>query len=360
MNELIKLSTGKEIGGNSGTYIIAEIGINHNGSFDIAKKLIIESAKAGVDAVKFQKRDAGEIMISSKINQNPIGYLSKNENDISKEQPKYGSWSYPDLRVELSEKDFIELQKISKNEGVDFFASPWDEKSLNFLVQINVPVIKIPSVEIKNLNFIEKCSQQKKPIILSTGTANQEDVDKALSILKKNCNEIILLQCTSSYPSKFNEIDLNVINTFKNKYKIPIGFSGHEPGINVAIAAVSIGAKVVEKHVTLNKNMNGTDHLASIDMAELKKMVDGIREVEKAMGGFKKVNYKSEEVLVSILGKSLVMKKDIKKGSKITEDNLTTKGPPTGIRAEKFYEVLGKKILKDKKKDEILFQGDIE
>ena len=359
MKNLIRLKSGRNIGADSSAYIIAEIGINHNGSKEIAKKLILESAKAGVDAVKFQKRDASSIMIKKNINNNPIGYLSKNENDISTEQPKYGSWSYPDLRVELSDDDYIELQKFSSENGVDFFASPWDEKSLDFLLKINVPIIKIPSVEIKNLSFLEKCSNAKIPIILSTGTATQEDVDIALKILSKNNDKIILLQCTSAYPSKLDEIDLNVISTFKKKYSCPIGFSGHEPGINIPIGAVAMGAKLVEKHVTLNKKMNGTDHLASIDMKELEQMVAGIRQVEKALGGYDKKNYKSEDVLVSILGKSLVANKALKNGHIITKDDLTTKGPPSGIRADKFFEVIGKKIITDKEEDEIIFPGDI-
>mgnify|MGYP001372744346 CR=1 FL=1 len=360
MKNIITLKSGKKIGGDSPTYIIAEIGINHNGRFDIAKKLIEESAKAGVDAVKFQKRDAESIMIKKNINKDPIGYLSKNENDISSEQPKYGSWSYPDLRVELSDDDYIELQKISFKNGVDFFASPWDEKSLEFLINIDVPIIKIPSVEIKNLSFLEKCSQSDTPIILSTGTATQKDVDQALDILKSNNDSVILLQCTSAYPSKLDEIDLNVINTFIEKYSCPIGFSGHEPGINVPVGAVAKGAKLIEKHVTLNKKMNGTDHLASIDMSELTQMVNGIREIEKALGGYKKNNYKSEEILVSILGKSLVAKKNLKIGHIISEDDLTTKGPPTGIGADKFYEIIGKKIINDKEADDTIFPGDID
>ena len=132
------------------TYVIAEIGINHNGKFDLAEKLIVKSAKAGVNAVKFQKRDANSIMIKEKINPNPVGYLSKNEKNISKDQPDYGNWSYPDIRLELTDNEYYKLQKVAKNEGVDFFASPWDEKSLKFLIELKVPIIKIPSVEIKN------------------------------------------------------------------------------------------------------------------------------------------------------------------------------------------------------------------
>jgi N,N'-diacetyllegionaminate synthase len=359
MNKEIKTKN-FEISENSPTYIIAEIGINHNGKFNLAEKLIVESAKAGVNGVKFQKRDASSIMIKQKINLSPVGYLSSDENDISTDQPEYGNWSYPDIRLELKDEDYIKLQKVADNEGVDFFASPWDEKSLNFLKEINVPIIKIPSVEIKNFELLEKYSKCGKPLILSTGTATQSDIDAALKVLKDNTNNIILLQCTSSYPSKFNEIDLKVINSFKNKYGCLVGFSGHEPGINVAVGAVALGAKVIEKHVTLNKNMNGTDHLASIDMVELKNMVNAIREIELALGTDKKTKYKSEDVLVSILGKSLVAKNSLKSGSIIKKEDLTVKGPATGISSEYFYKVIGKKILKDKSEDEILFHGDIE
>jgi len=358
METNIKTSN-KTISEKSATYIIAEIGINHNGSYDLAEKLIIESAKAGVDAVKFQKRDAKSIMINKNINPNPKGYLSKNETDISTDQPEYGSWSYPDTRLELSEQDYKKLKKVADKLNVDFFASPWDEKSLNFLIELGISIIKIPSVEITNYDYLEKFANTKLPIILSTGTANEEEVDKALKLLSKNNNKIILLQCTSSYPSKFEEIDLNVIQSYKEKYKCIVGFSGHEPGINVAIAATALGAKVVEKHVTLNKNMNGTDHLASIDMVELKEMVNGIRQIEKALGSKKKKKYKSEEVLVSILGKSLATKYPIKAGSILKKDDLITKGPPSGIRSKNFYNVIGKKLLKDKDGDEILFPDEI-
>ena len=358
MNINIKTAN-RTINDSSPTYIIAEIGINHNGRYDLAEKLIVESAKAGVDAVKFQKRDAKSIMIHKNINPNPIGYLSKDENDISTDQLKYGSWSYPDTRLELSEEDYQKLKNVAEKLNVDFFASPWDQKSLEFLMKLGISIVKIPSVEITNYEYLKKFSKINIPIILSTGTANEEEVDKALDILSKNNDKIILLQCTSAYPSKFEEVDLNVIQSYKEKYKCLVGFSGHEPGINVAIGAVALGAKVIEKHVTLNKNMNGTDHLASIDMRELKEMVDGIRQIEKALGSKKKQKYKSEEVLVSILGKSLATKKVLKAGSILKEEDLISKGPPTGISSSKFYEVVGRKLIKDKEADEILMPEEI-
>lgn len=350
----------KIIGHNRPTYIIAEIGINHNGSMEIAKQLISESAKAGVDAVKFQKRTAKSIMVENNINKNPIGYLSKSVNDISTDQPKYGSWSYPDLRVELSEDNFKELQQYSQNLNVEFFASPWDEESLDFLLSIKVNLLKIPSVEITNHQFLEKFSKTNLPIILSTGTANMENIDKALEILSRGNSEIMLLQCTSAYPSVYNEIDLNVISTFLEKYDNIIGYSGHEPGIHIPVASVAMGARIVEKHVTLNKKMNGTDHAASIDMNELKEMVRCIREVEMAFGSKIKKKYSSENPLINVLGKCLVTTRKIQAGTIITEDMITTKGPFVGIPAANYYDIIGKKILKNKEQDQTLVEEDIQ
>ena len=228
------------------------------------------------------------------------------------------------------------------------------------MIELKVPLIKIASVEIKNYQFLEKLSKSDIPLILSTGTADEKEVDAAFKLLKKNSNNIILLQCTSAYPSKFEEIDLNVINTFKKQYNCIVGFSGHEPGINVGVSAVALGAKVIEKHVTLNKNMNGTDHLASIDMTELSNLVKGIRQIEKALGNNIKQKYESEDVLVSILGKSLATKRKMNAGDILKKEDLIAKGPPTGISSQKFYEVIGKKLLKDKKADQILMPDEIE
>lgn len=357
MNREIKVGN-SIIGHNHPTYIIAEIGINHNGSMDIAEQLIVESAKAGADAVKFQKRNAESIMIKERINSNPIGYLSSSVDDISTDQPEYGSWSYPDSRVELTKENFIELQRISKDNNVEFFASPWDEESLDFLLELDLNILKIPSVEITNYEFLEKFSKTNLPIILSTGTALMEDVNKALEILNKGGSEIIILQCTSAYPSTFSEIDLNVIKTFKDSFDNIIGYSGHEPGVHIPVAAVSMGARIIEKHVTLSKEMNGTDHAASIDMSELKEMVNCIRETETAFGSYEKRKFESENPLINVLGKSLVAIKDIKAGSVIDQSMITAKGPFEGIPASKYYDVIGKKIVNDKKADQLLFEED--
>ncbi len=350
----------KAIGKNCPTYIIAEIGINHNGSFELAKQLIEESAAAGADAVKFQKRDAESIMIKSRLNENPVGYLSKSVDDISTDQPEYGNWSYPDHRVELTKKNFIDLKKVADDEGIEFFASPWDEPSLDFLLEMDLNILKIPSVEITNLPFLEAFSKTNVPIILSTGTANMSDVEKAVGILSKSKSEIILLQCTSAYPSEFKDIDLNVIQTFLQKFDNIIGYSGHEPGVHIPVAAIAMGARVIEKHVTLNKKMNGTDHAASIDMQELNLMVKSIREVEQAFGSFEKRKFESENPLIGVLGKSLVTTKAIKSGSILGKDMVTTKGPFEGIPASEYDHYLGKTLKIDKDQDEILLPEDFD
>ena len=262
--------------------------------------------------------------------------------------------------VELSEENFRDLQQFSEEHNVEFFASPWDEESLDFLLELNLNILKIPSVEITNYEFLEKFSKTNLPIILSTGTALMKDIDKALEILSKGNSDIMILQCTSAYPSKFDEIDLNVIKTFIKKYDNVIGYSGHEPGVHIPIAAVSMGARLVEKHVTLNKKMNGTDHAASIDMDELEEMVKCIREVEVAFGSSEKRKFESENSLINVLGKSLVTTQDIKSGAVIDESMLTTKGPFEGIPASEYYNVIGKKLKNEKKADQILFIEDFD
>lgn len=356
-----EITVGKRaIGKNCPTYVIAEIGINHNGSFELAKKLIKESAAAGADAVKFQKRDAESIMIKSKLNPSPVGYLSKSVDDISTDQPEYGNWSYPDHRVELTKENFIDLKTIADDEGVEFFASPWDEPSLDFLLEMNLNILKIPSVEITNLPFLEAFSKTDLPIILSTGTANMKDVEKAINVLSKGKSEIMLLQCTSAYPSEFKDIDLNVIKTYLEKFENIIGYSGHEPGFHIPVAAVAMGARIIEKHVTLNKEMNGTDHAASIDMQELQIMIKSIREVEQALGSSEKRKFESENPLIGVLGKSLVSKKAIKSGSILKKDMVTTKGPFQGIPASEYDLYMGKRLNTDKGPDETLFPEDFD
>lgn len=358
MNEIVLKR--RRIGKGHPTYVIAEIGINHNGSVTLAKELIEKSARAGVDAVKLQKRDADSIMIKSHLNANPVGRLSQSANDIVEGGPAFGNWSYPDIRLELKDEAYPVLKKFSDDLGVDFFASPWDKKSIDFLVDLGVEILKAPSVEIRNPVYINDIARAGLPIILSTGTATQADVDRAVAQITKINPKLIVLQCTSAYPSVMTEIDLHVIQTFRDRYHLPIGFSGHEPGVHIPVAAVALGACVIEKHVTLDRRMNGPDHGASINMEELAEMVRQIRDVEKALGTPDKKHYDTEKVLESVLGKSVVSLTRIPSGSILKAEMLTAKGPNRGIPAEKIFELVGKKAVLDIPEDSLILPEHIQ
>lgn len=349
----------RKIGKGQPTYVIAEIGINHNGRMNLAKELIERSAEAGVDAVKFQKRDAHSVVIASNYNPNPVGRLSKTADDIAEDAPTFGNWSYPDKRLEFSEADYRELKQFANKRHVDFVASPWDEKSTDFLVDLGVPFLKIPGVEIKNPVYLEYVAKTKLPLIMSTGTADMHEVDQAVSLIRKYNTNLCLLQCTSAYPSRFEEIDLRVMDTLQGRFKVPVGYSGHEPGIHVPIAAVARGACVIEKHVTLNRKMSGPDQSASIEMDELKTMVQHIRDVEKALGTIQKKHYTSEDALVKAIGKSVVSTRHIPAGTRITKDMLTTKAPSTGIAPSKLPKLIGKHAVEDIESDSVIRQNQI-
>ena len=344
----------RTIGKGHPTYIIAEIGINHNGSVELAKELVRASAEAGCDAVKFQKRDAPSIMVASKINKNPIGRLSKSADDIVEEGPAFGQWSYPDIRLELPDEAWTELKSYSQEQGVDFFASPWDRPSVEFLLKLGVSLLKVPSVELRNREFLEDVASAGLPLIVSTGTSTIEDVDRAMKILGDKGAQVCLLQCTSAYPSKMEEIDLNVIKTLEERYDVPVGYSGHESGIHVAVAAVALGACVIERHVTLDRRMNGPDHAASLNMDEVAAMVSQIRDIEIAMGSPSKKHYESEKPLENVLGKSVVTRTKVAKGTVLSREHLTAKGPATGIPIADLDRVIGKRVVKDVDADSLL------
>lgn len=349
----------RKIGNGQPAYVIAEIGINHNGRLNLAKEFIRRSAEAGADAVKFQKRDARSIMIASRINPHPVGRLSKSASDIATGAPSFGNWSYPDLRLELSERDYRELKKLADKLRIDFVASPWDEKSTDFLVGLGVKFLKIPGVEIKNPSYLEYVAKKKLPLIMSTGTANITDVDRAVALVRKYNARLCLLQCTSAYPSRFDQIDLRVMRTLRDRYHLPVGYSGHEPGVHVPVAAVALGACVIEKHVTLNRKMSGPDQSASVEMSELAEMVRHIRDVRLALGHAEKKHYKTEDALVSVLGKSVAAAVRIPAGAVLTREMLTAKGPSTGIPALKLSELIGKRARVDIAADTLILPSQI-
>lgn len=270
------------IGEGEPVYIIGEIGINHNGSIDIAKKIIDGAAAAGCDAVKFQKRTP-ELCVPS------------DQWYIERDTP-WGRMTYIEYRhkIEFKEKEYEIIDKYCKEKNIQWFASPWDEQAVNFLEKFNPVCYKLASASLTDNYLLKKVKSTGKPIMLSTGMSTLEEIDKAISV--SGTDNLMLAQSTSSYPCKLEELNLKVISSFKEKYpNVPIGYSGHETGLAPTLAAVALGATFVERHITLDRAMWGTDQAASVEMVGMARLVKDIRDIEKALGdGVKKV-YNSEK-----------------------------------------------------------------
>ncbi|HDZ5066284.1 TPA: N-acetylneuraminate synthase [Campylobacter jejuni] len=329
------------------TLIIAEAGVNHNGDVNLAKKLIEIAANAGADFVKFQSFKAKNcISIKAKKAAYQLKTTASDENQFQMVQ-----------KLELSPKAHQELISHANKCGIAFLSSPFDLESIELLKELGLNIFKIPSGEITNLPYLKKIAKLNKKIILSTGMANLSEIEEALNVLCKNGTKrqnITLLHCTTEYPAPFNEINLKAIQTLKDAFKLDVGYSDHTQGIHISLAAVALGSCMIEKHFTLDKNMPGPDHKASLNPDELKMLCTQIRQIEKAMGdGIKKAS-KSEQKNISIVRKSLVAKKDIPKGEKFNHENLTTKRPANGISAMRYEEFLGKIATKNYKKDELI------
>lgn len=325
-------------------FIIAEAGVNHNGSLDLAKKLVDVAKIAGVDAVKFQTFKAEDVVTKSA---GMAEYQKKNtgKNESQLEMIK---------KFELSYKDFLELKKYCDNKKIVFLSTPHTQDAVDFLDSI-MPLYKIGSGDLTNLLFLKKVANKKKLIILSTGMANILEVKKAIETIK-NCgnNQIIILHCTTNYPCPAEEVNLKAMITLQKEFNLPVGYSDHTEGILASIMAVSMGACVLEKHFTLDKNLSGPDHKASLNPQELKEMVLAVRSVEKFLGNGVKKPTKSEEKIKKIVRKSIVAKIDIKKGQKISLENIAFKRPGTGISPEFASNIIGKTVKKDIKKEELI------
>ena len=276
-----KVSVGKKaIGAGEPVYIIAEIGINHNGDIETAKQLMDVAVETGCDAVKFQKRTP-EICVPEEQKSTP------------RETP-WGSMTYFEYkkRIEFEQKEFEQIDAYAKQIGIDWFASPWDVPSVDFLEGFDVPCQKIASACLTDSELLTAINKTKTTTILSTGMSSMQEIDKAVSLL--NDVPLAIAQATSTYPAEASELNLRAIQTFAEKYKVPVGYSGHERGLQVTIAAVALGATFIERHITLDRSMWGTDHSASLEPEGLKKLVRDIRIVELALGDGKKKVYESE------------------------------------------------------------------
>ena len=257
------------------TYIIAEIGINHNGSLDVAKKLIDISAAAGCDAVKFQKR-------------NPDVCVPEHQKSVMRDTP-WGKMTYLDYKykVEFGKEEYDEIDKYCKEKNIAWSASPWDLDSLEFLNQYNIPFIKLPSAMLTNHDLLKAACKTNKKIIISTGMSSEKEVNTALFTLSTHAKDFAVLHCNSTYPAPIDELNLSCIQTLKNKFNCEVGYSGHEFRLGTSVAAVYLGASIIERHVTLDRTMWGSDHMSSIEPQGLFKLVSGIRELEKSFGNGK-------------------------------------------------------------------------
>ncbi|UWG97849.1 N-acetylneuraminate synthase [Dehalobacter sp. DCM] len=326
-------------------FIIAEAGVNHNGDINLAKKLIDAAKTAGADAVKFQTFQAENLV--SKVAQK-ADYQKQTtgaeENQLAMIK-----------KLELSFDDFRELKKYCDQKEILFLSTPFDYDSIDFLDSLGMPIFKAPSGEITNLPYLIRIANTGKPVILSTGMSDLDEVGLALKALQNNgAGPLTLLHCHTQYPTLFGDANIKAMLTLKEHFGVEVGYSDHTLGIEAAVAAVALGAAVIEKHFTLDKNLEGPDHKASLNPKELKAMVSAIRNIELALGdGLKRVS-KSEEPNKQAARKSIVAKRHIAKGEVFTQDNLTVKRPGNGISPMKWFEVLGLRATRDFCEDELI------
>lgn len=326
------------------TLIIAEAGVNHNGSLELAKRLIDEAKKAGADIVKFQTAKLDSLVSKSA---EMADYQKKNTGveESQKDMLK---------KLLLDFEDFRELKKYCDNLKIQFLSTPFDIDSIHFLNDLQ-EIWKIPSGEITNYPYLVEIARTGKEIILSTGMSTMEEIDGAMKVLKTNgAGKITLLHCNTDYPTSMKDANIRAMLTLKDIFGCSVGYSDHTEGIEVPIAAVALGAEVIEKHFTLDRNMEGPDHKASIEPDELSSMIKAIRNIEEALGDGIKRPSDSETGNITIARKSIVAKRDIMTGEIFSEENITTKRPGTGISPMRWPEILGKTAVRDFKEDELI------
>lgn len=330
---------------NNSTFIIAEAGVNHNGSFELAKKLVDKAVWAGADCIKFQTFNSKNLVSK---NAQKAEYQKKTTDS---------SESQLDMlkKLELSKEEFVELRDYCNQKEIMFLSTPFDLESIDFLASIGVRTWKIPSGEITNYPFLRAIGKRKESVIMSTGMCTLDEVRDTIKVLKDfGTTDITLLHCTTEYPAPYDSVNLNAMLTLQNEFAFKVGYSDHTNGIEIPVAAVAMGATVIEKHFTLDKNMEGPDHKASLEPDELKQMVQSIRNVEAALGDGTKQPSDVEKKNIAIARKSIVAACDIKKGEMFTEENLTAKRPGNGISPMNWAEVLGKIAKRDFSEDELI------
>ena len=326
-------------------FIIAEAGVNHNGDMNLAKKLIDAAKSAGADAVKFQTFKADRL-VSKAAQKADYQKKTTGADESQLEMLK---------KLELSISDFKDLKKYCEEKEILFLSTPFDLESIDFLESLNISIYKVPSGEITNLPYLIKIASTGKAVIMSTGMSDLDEVALALEVLRNyGAGTITLLHCNTQYPTPFEDANIKAMLTLKERFGVAVGYSDHTLGIVAPIAAIALGATVIEKHFTLDKNMEGPDHRASLDPQELKAMVTSIRNIEIALGDGIKRPSVSETPNKEVARKSIVAKRNIAKGEILTEDNLTVKRPGHGISPMKWFEVLGTSAERDFYEDELI------
>jgi len=325
-------------------FVIAEAGINHNGELKLAKKLVDAAKDAGADCIKFQT------FISKNL-------TTKNASKAEYQKQTKSEESQYDMlkRYELSFDEFSELSRYCQDKNIEFLSTAFDFESIEFLKSLDMKRWKIPSGEITNLPYLIKIAKLNKPVILSTGMSTMDEIKKAVSVLRENgTGEITVLHCTTEYPAPFSDVNLKAMLTIKKELGVKVGYSDHTKGIEASIAAVALGASVIEKHLTLDKNMEGPDHKSSLEPNEMKAMIRALRNIELALGDGIKKPSESEKKNICVARKSIVAKRYIQKGEIFTEENLTVKRPGNGISPMQWFEVLGRRAVRDFQEDELI------
>jgi len=328
------------------TMIIAEAGVNHNGDVNIAKKMVEIAASAGADYIKFQTfKTENLVSIKAKL----ASYQQKNMENA--EDSQYAMLK----KLEMTTQDFIDLKAHCEDCHIGFLSTPFDSDSIAVLCEIGVPFWKIPSGEINDLPYLEIIAKTNREVVLSTGMSTIEEIQDAIDVIRRHNNKkITLLHCNTEYPTPYADVNLNAIATLRERFGLDVGYSDHTQGIEVSLAAVALGASIIEKHFTLDKTMAGPDHVASLNPVELKNLIDAIRNIEEALGSAEKKPSHSEMKNIAIARKSIVAKEDIMPGDIFSEQNITAKRPGNGISPMLWYTVIGQKAKKPFYRDELI------
>ena len=325
-------------------YIIAEAGVNHNGDINLAYQLVDAAKAAGVDCIKFQTFKSENL-------------VSHTAQKAEYQKAATGDSSQQDMlkQLELSFGEFVSLKEYCDRKGICFLSTPFDFESIEFLNSIEMPFWKIPSGEVTNYPYLVALAKTGKPVVMSTGMCEMQEIEDAIAVLRENgTSDIKLLHCNTEYPTPYEDVNLRAMKTLRDAFGVEVGYSDHTKGIEVPIAAVAMGASVIEKHFTLDRNMEGPDHKASLEPQELKQMVDSIRHIEAALGSGDKRPSPSEKKNMAVARKSIVAAARIKAGDILTEENITVKRPGNGICPMRWKEVLGTRAVRDFEEDELI------